>query len=131
DTYTIVVTNAGPTNATGVLVRDLFPATFTNVTFTASATGGATGFTASGNGNINDTVTMPSGSTITYRATGTISADLTGSLTNTATVTPPANLNDSDPTNNTATDTDTLTPQADLSILKTDGSASAVPGTNL
>jgi uncharacterized repeat protein (TIGR01451 family) len=131
DTYSIVVTNAGTVTATGALVRDLFPPTFTNVTFTATATGGATGFTASGSGNINDTVTMPMGSTITYLATGTILASATGSLTNTATVTPPANLNDPDPTNNTATDTDTLTPQADLSILKTDGSATAVPGTNV
>src|SRR5262249_13534369 len=52
----------------------------------------------------------------------------TGSLTNTARVDPPAGVTDPDTSNNTASDTDTLTPRADLSITKTDGVASAVPG---
>src|SRR5207248_5240674 len=72
DTYTIVVTNNGPGNVTGAPVSDNFPAVFTGMSFTATETGGASGFTASGSGNINDTVTMPSGSVITYTATGTI-----------------------------------------------------------
>src|SRR5207253_2870977 len=65
-TYTIVVTNAGPSNVTGASVADTFPAALLTPTFTATATGGATGFTASGSGNISNTVTLPSGSTITY-----------------------------------------------------------------
>jgi hypothetical protein len=48
---------------------------------------------------------------------------------NTATVSPPAGVTDNDPGNNSATDSDTLTPQADLSITKTDGVTSVVPGT--
>src|SRR6202035_5534333 len=52
DTYTIVVTNAGPAAVNGGLVSDSFPATLNGVTFTATQTGGATGFTASGSGNI-------------------------------------------------------------------------------
>jgi len=130
DTYTIVVTNAGPSAVTGASITDTFPATFTNVTYTAVASGGATGFTASGTGNINDTsVDMPVGSTITYTVTGTISATATGSLINTATVTVPAGVIDPTPANNTATDTDTLTPVADLQITKTDGKTAVVPGT--
>ena len=39
DTYTIVVTNAGPTAVSGAWIADTFPATFTNVTYTAVATG--------------------------------------------------------------------------------------------
>src|SRR5262249_48040649 len=70
-TYTIVVTNAGPRSVTGAAVADTFPANFTGVTWKATATGGATGFTASGSGNISDTVTMPAGSAITYLVTGT------------------------------------------------------------
>src|SRR5581483_583762 len=130
DTYTLVVTNAGPSSATGSKVQDTFPANFTGVTWTATATGGASGFSASGSGNISDTVTMPAGSTITYLATGTISAGATGSLSNTATVTAPAGVIDPNPGNNSATDTDTLTPQADLQITKTDGKTTAVPGTS-
>jgi uncharacterized repeat protein (TIGR01451 family) len=119
-TYTIVVTNAGPRDVTGATVQDTFPANLTGVTWTASATGGATGFTANGSGGaINDTVNMPAGSRITYIVTGAVSAAATGSLSNTATVTAPAGVTDPDTSNNVATDTDTLTPQADLALTKT------------
>src|SRR5437879_1015942 len=121
-TYTIVVTNNGPGNATGATVSDNFPAIFTGLTFTATQTGGASGFTAHGSGNINDTVTMPSGSAITYTATGTISPSApSGTLSDTATVTAPGSITDKKLTNNTATDTDTLTLQADLKVTVTDG----------
>src|SRR5204862_5700239 len=108
DTYTIVVTNNGPGNVTGAPVSDNFPAVFTGMRFTATETGGASGFTASGSGNINDTVTMPAGSKITYKASGTISASATGSLSNTATVTSPTGVPDPNSANNSATDTDTI-----------------------
>src|SRR6266446_4379387 len=122
DTYTIVVTNSGPSNVPGAPVSDNFPAVFTGMSFTATQTGGASGFTASGSGNINDTVTMPSGSVITYTATGTISPSApSGSLSDTATVTAPSGVTDNKLTNNSATDTDILTLQADLKITVTDG----------
>jgi uncharacterized repeat protein (TIGR01451 family) len=108
DTYTIVVTNAGPSNVTGAVIRDTFPSTFTGVTYTATQSGGASGFSASGSGNINNTVKMPAGSKITYKATGTISASATGSISNTATVTSPSGVPDPNTANNSATDTDTL-----------------------
>jgi uncharacterized repeat protein (TIGR01451 family) len=112
NTYTIVVSNVGPSQATGVSVTDIFPSTFSNVTYVAVATGGASGFTASGSGNINNTnIVMPVGSTITYTVTGRLSASLTGSLTNTATVSTQVGLADPTPGNNSATDTDTLTPR--------------------
>jgi uncharacterized repeat protein (TIGR01451 family) len=108
DTYTIVVTNLGPTKVAGARIQDNFPATFAGVTFTATQTGGASGFSASGSGNINDTVTMPAASKITYKASGTISASATGSLSNAATVTSPTGVPDPNTANNSATDTDTL-----------------------
>src|SRR6184192_1383202 len=108
NTYTIVVTNGGPSNVSGAVINDSFPSTFTGVTYTATQTGGASGFSASGSGNINNTVKMPSGSKITYKATGTISASATGSISNTATVTVPNGVTDPIPANNNATDTDTL-----------------------
>jgi uncharacterized repeat protein (TIGR01451 family) len=126
--YTIVVTNNGPNAIAGATVTDSFPAAFTGVTFTATQTGGASGFTAAGAGNINDTVTMPAGSTITYIASGVISAAATGVLSNTVTVTAPAGTSDPVPANNTATDTTTLAPTADLAITKTDGVTTATPG---
>jgi len=105
-TYNLVVTNAGPDSVTGAVVADTLPAALTGATFTATATGGAANFDATGSGSINDTVDLPSGSSITYVVTGTVSAAATGSLTNTATVTAPVGVDDSDLTNNTATDID-------------------------
>jgi uncharacterized repeat protein (TIGR01451 family) len=130
-TYTITVSNAGPSDANGVSVADTFPGTLEGVTFTSVAAGGATGNTANGAGNISDTVNMPAGSSITYTVNATIDSAATGELTNTATVTEPAGVTDPNQANNSATDTDTLTPQADLSITKTDGATDEVPGTSI
>ena len=127
-TYNIVVTNAGPDSVTGAVVADTLPTSLTGATFTATGTGGAANFDANGSGSIDDTVDLPSGSTITYVVTGTISAAATGSLVNTATVTAPSGVDDSDLTNNSVTDTDTLTAEADLQVTKTDSVATVVPG---
>src|SRR6185436_12247545 len=54
-TYTIVVTNAGPSAATNVVVADTFPATLTDITWTSVGSAGVLG-NSSGSGNINDTV---------------------------------------------------------------------------
>ena len=128
DTYTIVVSNGGPSSASGASVQDMFPAVFTTVTFTATQTGGAFGFTASGSGNIDDSVTLPAGSNITYKATGKISPTASGTLANTATVTAPSGVIDSSATNNSATDSDSITYKADLRVTVTDGKSAAVAG---
>ncbi|MFM8735528.1 MAG: FG-GAP-like repeat-containing protein, partial [Pirellulales bacterium] len=54
-----------------------------------------------------------------------------GSLSNTAAVTAPAGTIDLVPANNTASDTDTALVPADLSVTKTDGSSTYVPGQNV
>jgi uncharacterized repeat protein (TIGR01451 family) len=126
--YTIVVSNAGPSYVTGAVVKDTFPSTFTGVTFSATETGGATGFTVTGSGNIKNTVTMPPGSSITYKATGKLSAAATGTVSNSASVTGPSGISDPNLANNTATDTDAITVKADLKVTVTDGKTSALPG---
>jgi uncharacterized repeat protein (TIGR01451 family) len=125
-TYTITASNAGPSNATGATVADTFPASLT-CTWTCVGAGGGT-CTASGSGNINGTVNLPAGGSVTYTASCTISASVTGSLSNTATVTAPAGVTDPTPGNNSATDTDSLGASADLAITKTDGVTAATPG---
>ncbi len=125
-TYTITASNAGPSNAPGSTVADTFPASLT-CTWTCAGAGGGT-CTAAGSGNINDTVNLPAGGSVTYTASCTINASASGTLSNTATVAAGAGVTDPTPGNNSATDTDTLTPQADLSITKTDGVTSATPG---
>jgi len=128
-TYSINVINVGPGAVGGVSITDAFPTIFTNVSYTATQLGGAFGFSASGAGNINDTVAMPSGSKITYMAKGKINPSATGTISNTASVTPPAGVNDPNPGNNTATDTDSVTVKADLKVTVADGKTAAVPGT--
>jgi len=125
-TYTITASNAGPSNATGATVADTFPASLT-CTWTCVGAGGGT-CTASGSGNINDTVNLPSGGSVTYTASCTISPAATGTLANTATVTAPAGVTDPTPGNNSATDSDALGASADLAITKTDGVTTATPG---
>ncbi|MBN8742395.1 MAG: DUF11 domain-containing protein, partial [Xanthomonadaceae bacterium] len=98
-------------------------------TWTCVGAGGGT-CTASGSGNISNTVNLPAGGSVTYTASCAISASATGSLSNTATVTAPAGVTDTNPANNSATDTDTLGAVADLSITKTDGATSVVAGSS-
>ncbi|MFN0111172.1 MAG: Calx-beta domain-containing protein [Blastocatellia bacterium] len=126
-TYTITASNAGPSNVTGATVADTFPASLT-ATWTCVGSGGGT-CTASGSGNINDTVNLPSGGSVTYTVTATISASATGMLSNTATVS--SSLPDPTPGNNSATDTDTLTPTANLGITKTNGVTSVTAGNSV
>ncbi len=129
-TYTIVASNAGPSAVTGATVADTLPVAVTGVTWTCvGAAGGSC--PVSGSGNISALVNLPVGGSATFTVTGTVSATATGSLVNTATITAPGGVTDPTPGNNSATDTDTLSPQADLTISKTDGVTSVVPGTSL
>src|SRR6187401_1492499 len=119
----ITASNPGPSNAPGSTVADTFPASLT-CSWTCVGAGGGT-CTASGSGNINNSVNLPSGGSVTYTASCTIAAGATGSLSNTATVTVPVGVIDPASGNNSATDSDTLAPQADLAITKTDGVTTA------
>src|SRR2546423_1233623 len=128
NTYSINVINIGTGVVGGASIADAFPTVFTNVSYTAIQLGGASGFSASGAGNINDTVVMPSGSKITYMVKGKVNSSATGTISNTATVTPPAGVNDPNPGNNTATDMDSVTVKADLKVTVADGKTAAGPG---
>ena len=128
-TYTIVVSNPGPSTMSGVAVVDTFPAAITGIAWTCAGSGGATCATPAAAGNIATTVTLPPAGSATLVATGTIAPTATGSLSNTATIGAAVGSTDPNLANNTATDTDTLTPTSDLAVTKTDGQASAVPGT--
>jgi uncharacterized repeat protein (TIGR01451 family) len=127
--YTIVASNAGPSNAPGSTVTDSFPAACVGVTWTCAGAGGGT-CTANGAGNINDVVNLPAGGSVSYSATCPIDPAAVGLLANTATITAAGGVTDPAPANNSATDTDTLTPAADLAITKTNGVASSIPGTS-
>jgi uncharacterized repeat protein (TIGR01451 family) len=78
-------------------------------------------------------VTLAAGGSVTFTASGTVSAGATGNLSNTATIAAPGGINDPTPGNNSATDTDTFSAavNADLSITKTDGQSFYYPGQSL
>ena len=129
-TYTISVTNNGPADANGASIGDAFPAAITSDSYTVVGSAGTAISNPGGTGEISDVVDIAPGGTITYTVIAQIDPSVTGSLTDTATVAPPSNLTDPNTANNLSSDTDTLSPQADLSVLLTDGTTSAVPGTS-
>ncbi len=105
--YTIVVSNLGNTDAIGAGVTDNLPPELLNGFWTCFGTAGST-CTASGSGNINETVNILAGGKVTF----SLEADVIGSfqpndnLVNTATVVPPGGFNDNNPNNDSATDED-------------------------
>ena len=127
-TYTIVVTNDGPSNVTGIDVTDALPAALTGAVWTCAASAGATCSASNGTGDISTTVDLDAGATATFIVNAIVAPETTGVVANTATLTPPANYTDTDPTDNSATDTSNSTSQADLSITKTNATATSVPG---
>ncbi|HKX32928.1 MAG TPA: DUF11 domain-containing protein [Blastocatellia bacterium] len=104
-TFTIQVTNNGPTAVTGAQVTDTLPATLTNASWTCSATGGSSCAAASGSGNINTTVNLLVNGRATFVLRATVAPTATGTISNTARVTPPAGVTDPNPGNNSSTAT--------------------------
>jgi uncharacterized repeat protein (TIGR01451 family) len=128
-TYTVMVSNAGPSNVTDARVQDTLPAALTGFSWacTPSGTGASCG-TPAGAGNIDVLVTLPAGTSATFTVSGTVPAGTGGQLINTATVTAPVGVTDPVAGNNSATDTNSANPQADLAITKASSPNSYVPG---
>ena len=129
-TYTIVVTNTGPSPVTAASVTDVFPVAFAAPAWTCTADPGSSCAAASGTGNLATTVTLEAGDRATFIVSGPIAASATGTLVNTATVAAPAGATDGDTTNNASTLSVPLAPSAALQITQA-GPANAVAGTNI
>lgn len=126
-TYTIVASNSGPSDALGSTVADTFPAALT-CTWTCVGAGGGT-CSAGGAGNINDVVNLPSGSSVTYAASCTVSAATANGIiiSNTASVAVTGGGTDPNAGNNSATDDTTVIAGAGVSGTKT-VSGNTIPG---
>lgn len=125
--YRILVTNDGPSDATGLKITDAVPAEMLVSNITASGSGNAsiTQNTSSGNNiNVTANVQAGAGNTITIDATGKVRPDYAGTLTNTATVTSP---DVPDPDGATSTVTSPVTRNPVLSLVK-EGPANAIAG---
>ncbi|MEW1547831.1 DUF11 domain-containing protein, partial [Streptomyces tsukubensis] len=108
--YTITVTNDGPSNSTGYTVTDAIPAGLNNAASTTAGCSIAAGTLSCTGGP------LANGSSTTIALTGTAAADAT-SIVNTADVT--GNEPDPNPANNTDSVTTAVTPEVDLALTKT------------
>ncbi|MDX1571566.1 MAG: beta-propeller fold lactonase family protein, partial [Xanthomonadales bacterium] len=123
-TYRIEVFNHGPSDVIGATVKDVFPSEFESIQWVCTPDGVGAGCrvcTASNldecSGDINESVDLPSGTSVLFEATGLIRPGVTGTLVNTATVTAPAGVTDGTQSNNSATDDDTvMAPAADVMV---------------
>jgi uncharacterized repeat protein (TIGR01451 family)/fimbrial isopeptide formation D2 family protein len=129
--YTIVVSNAGPTASTAAQIADAIPAGVTSFSWTAVTAGGASVAAPSGTGAIATTADLPVGGTVTFTVTAQTDPARTTDITNTATVTPTDGHPDPNPGDQTSTATSTPVVTTDLSITKTDGATTYVPGTSV
>ena len=122
NSYTLTVTNNGPSTATAVAINDPLPADLSGVT--ASSTGGPCMVAA---GTVSCTATqLTVGATDVVSIGATLAASHTGNLVNTASVT--SATADPDSANNTATFTSGTGPEADLSLTKTASSLNVTAG---
>lgn len=117
--YTITVTNAGPSPATGVTVSDLTPV---GLAFQSNSGACTTSYPCS-------IGTLAAGQSATITSTYTVPANYaSSSISNTASVS--STVNDPNSTDNASSTTTTVTQTADLAITKS-GPASAGTGQNI
>ncbi len=131
-TYTVVATNAGPSDVQGAVVADPLPAGITDASWSCTAAGGAVVPATSGTGAINQVVDIPKNGKITYIFKLNIPSSFTGNLVNRASVTAPPDYTEPDKSNNEASDTDTSHPQYNLvAVKKGPASGDVVAGDNI
>ena len=120
-TYTMNVSNAGPSDALDVDLTDVVPTCILNPEY--SLDGGLTFNPWTGSINLG---TITAGTTLTVLIRGTVDPSCTGTITNTATVSSPSP--DPDPTNNTSTVITPINTSADISVVKTTNPSPVVAG---
>ena len=109
-TYTLTITNAGPSTAENVVINDNVP--LNNPEY--SLDGGTTWMAWTGSIGLGN---LAVGATRTILIRGLVSASTTGNLINTATV--DSDTTDPDPTDNTTTITTPVNTLADIAVVKT------------
>ena len=107
-TYTITVTNAGPSHALGARVQDILPAALGNASWTCEAVAPSANTAcaqASGSGNIDELANIGAGDSLVFELMATLQSSFgSGEILNTVTVTAPSDRSDSNLANNSATD---------------------------
>ena len=125
-TYTVLVTNNGPADATGVVLTDVLPAEVTFVSGTLSNGGSV----AQNAGTVTGTIgNLANGASVTATIVTTVAPGTVGTINNAASVT--ANENETNSQNNIDIEPTVVTPNVDLVITKTDNVDPVVPGQTL
>ena len=107
-TYTIVVSNNGPSEVIDAVVIDEPPLRLGDLSWDCTEQGDALCGNLSGIGPINETVSFLSNSSVTYSLTGTLQDMSNEPITNVASVTPPDGVTELFPGDNTDSDTDAV-----------------------
>ncbi len=118
--YSITVTNNGPSPATNTQLSDVLAAgnTFVSLTPNSGPSSICSTPTVGTNGTVTCTwASLANGATATFTLVVKTSSSATGSVSNTATVS--TSTNDTNSGNNTSTATTTLSASADVSVTKT------------
>ncbi len=129
-TYSIAVTDHGPSDAAGpITVTDTLP---TGLTYVSSAS--ADGFTCGASGQdvtcaTDSSVGLPVGDTITLTLTVDVASSVTGDVTNSATATTPTHDSTGNPATATGSTTDTVSTVTSLSLVKSLSDPPMVAGT--
>ncbi|HET9049418.1 MAG TPA: beta-propeller fold lactonase family protein [Chiayiivirga sp.] len=129
--YVITVSNAGPSNALGIHIKDdLDPARFVDASWTCTATGDSVCAAASGSGATLDAVgDLWANQTITITLNVKVNPAWIGALQNAAYVVPEPGATDPTPGDHSATPVDTeVSRHADLVVTKTTAVAEVVAG---
>ena len=129
-TYTITLTNSGPSNAANVSLTDAIPAntTFVSESQTNGQTFSCTNPPAGGTGTVTCTIASFGIGSATFSITVHINPGATGTITNTANVA--TTTSDPNSSGNNPTVVTTVTNSADVSVVKTAPSA-ATAGTQI
>ena len=108
-TYTIVVTNNGPSEVIDAVVIDNPPPRLGNLSWTCTPQGDALCDNPSGTGPINELVSFLSNGSVIFTLQATLQDDMNMEpITNTASVVPPSSVGEIDPSNNSDSDTDAV-----------------------
>jgi uncharacterized repeat protein (TIGR01451 family) len=111
--------------------RNVYVAGFGDRAIASFAVGSGSYCSASGSGDIDDSVNIGAGGTVEYRLKVFIRPDATGELCNSVEVEKPVRFEDLDESNNVDEDCSTLQPQGNLSISKTNDQISVVAGSTV
>jgi len=105
--YKLVVTNHGAEAVAGEHVTTALSTQLTAVSWICEPATGAT-CTASGSGNIDDTIDVPPGESVTYTIQATVESGASGEITSSAMLAAPPDFVDSNPADDAMTDSDAV-----------------------